>query len=295
MAAAGGRTAADGEAASAAAGGRPAADGKPASTVAGGRTSPDATPAGVPTAGLFGGSPTIGALFYATGRNPRVCTAAVVDSTSGNLVVTSAHCIVGRGFATNLEYVPDYSDGRAPYGLWPVTAITVARGWRHGHNPNLDLAFLTVAAVHGRQVQAATGGLAMGFNLSYDQTIEAVAYNNGNIEPVRCATRSFRFRTGQVEFLCGGFHDGTSGAPWVAGYDPGNGAGTLVGVLGGYEGGGVYQWASYSPYFGSALRAVYQMAELRSAPSPEATAPSPGPGTPPRHSRPADFTGERFA
>ena len=173
--------------------------------------------------------------------------------------------------------MPDYSDGRAPYGLWPVTAITVARGWRHGHNPNLDLAFLTVAAVHGRQVQAATGGLAMGFNLGYDQTIEAVAYNNGNIEPVRCATRSFRFRTGQVEFLCGGFHDGTSGAPWVAGDDPGNGAGTLVGVLGGYEGGGVYQWASYSPYFGSALRAVYQMAELRSAPSPEATAPSPGP------------------
>jgi hypothetical protein len=245
---------------------RPGADGKLPSTVtAGGRLSPDSTPAGVPSATLFGGSPTIGVLFYATGRNPRVCTAAVVDSTTGNLVVTSAHCIVGRGFATNLEYVPDYSDGRAPYGVWPVTAITVARGWRHGRNPNLDFAFLTVAAVHGRQLQAATGGLAMGFNLGYDQRIEVVAYNNGNTEPVRCATRSFRFRSGQAEFRCGGFHDGTSGAPWVAGYDPGNGAGTLVGVLGGYEGGGVYQWASYSPYFGSAIRAVYQMAELRSA------------------------------
>jgi hypothetical protein len=274
----------------------PAAGGKPAATVtAGGKPSPDATPAGVPTAGLFGGSPTIGTLFYATGRNPRVCTAAVVDSTTGNLVVTSAHCIVGKGFATNLEYVPDYRDGKAPYGIWPVTAITVARGWRHGHDPNLDLAFLTVAAVHGRQIQATTGGLAMGFNLSYDQTIEAVAYNNGNTEPVRCATKSFRFRTGQVEFRCGGFHDGTSGAPWVAGYDPGNGVGTLVGVLGGYEGGGAYQWASYSPYLGSAMRAVYLMAELRSAPSPGAGAPLPGPSTPPRHSRPADFAEEHFA
>jgi hypothetical protein len=271
---------------------RPAADGKPAATVtADEKPSPDSTPAGVPSAGLFGGSPTIGVLFYAFGRNPRVCTAAVADSTTGNLVVTAAHCIVGKGFATNLEYVPDYRDGRAPYGVWPVTAITVARGWRHGHNPNLDLAFLTVAAVHGRQVQAVTGGLAMGFNLGYDQRIEVVAYNNGNTEPVRCATRSFQFRTGQAEFLCGGFHDGTSGAPWVAGYDPGNGAGTLVGVLGGYEGGGVYQWASYSPYFGSTMRAVYQMAELRSASPP----PPPGASTPPRHARPADFPEERFA
>ena len=266
-----------------AAGGRP-----PVAVTASGRSSPDATPPGVPTAGLFGGSPTTGALFDASGRNPRVCTAAVVDSTTGNLVVTSAHCIVGKGFATNLEYVPDYSDGKAPYGIWPVTAITVARGWRHGRNPNLDLAFLTVAAVRGRQIQAATGGLAPGFNLSYDQAIEAVAYNTNNAEPVRCATTSFRFRTGQVEFHCGGFHDGTSGAPWVAGYDPANGAGTLVGVLGGYQGGGDYQWLSYSPYLGSAVQAVFQMAELRSAPSRDASTSS-------HRSQPADFTGERSA
>jgi hypothetical protein len=290
-AAAGGRPSPDSTAAGVPpTGGRPSPDSTAAGVPpAGGRLSADSTPAGVPSAGLFGGSPTIGALFYASGRNPRVCTAAVVDSTTGNLVVTSAHCIVGRGFATNLEYVPDYRDGEAPYGFWPVTAITVARGWRHGHNPNLDLAFLTVAAVRGRQIQAATGGLAMGFNLGYDQRVEVVAYNNGNTEPVRCATRSFRFRAGQEEFRCGGFHDGTSGAPWVAGYDPGNGVGTLVGVLGGYEGGGIYQWASYSPYFGSTMRAVYQMAELRSASSRRAADP------PPTRARPADFPEEHFA
>ena len=56
-----------------------------------------------------------------------------------------------------------------------------------------------------------------------------------------------------------------------------------------YEG-GVYQWASYSPYFGSTMRAVYQMAELRSASSPPPEA-----STPPRHGRPADFAGEHFA
>ncbi len=76
----------------------------------------------------------------------------------------------------------------------------------------------------------------------------------------------------------------------VAGYNPGNGAGTLVGVIGGYEDGGRYPWASYSAYFGSALRAVFMMAELRSAPSPEATAPSPGPAAA-RDSTAAGFYG----
>jgi hypothetical protein len=117
----------------------------------------------------------------------------------------------------------------------------------------------------GRQVQAVTGGLSIGFNLGYDQRIEAVAYDDTGSEPVRCATRSFQFRAGQLEFFCSGFSGGTSGAPLVVGYNPGNGAGTLVGVIGGYEDGGRYPWASYSPYFGSALRAAYQLAELRSA------------------------------
>jgi hypothetical protein len=222
-------------------------------------------PAGIPSAARFSGSPTIGALLYSRGRNPRMCSAAVIDSPTGNLVATAAHCVDGRRFATNVEYVPDYTDGKAPYGVWPVRAITVASGWQQRHNPDLDLAFLTVAAVRGRQVQAVTGGLSIGFNLGYDQRIEAVAYDDTGSEPVRCATRSFQFRAGQLEFFCSGFSGGTSGAPLVVGYNPGNGAGTLVGVIGGYEDGGRYPWASYSPYFGSALRAAYQLAELRSA------------------------------
>ena len=199
------------------------------------------------------------------GGNPRFCTAAAVDSTTGNLVVTAAHCVDWSRFETNLEYVPDYSDGRAPYGVWPVQAITVPAGWRKHHVAGLDLAFLTVAAVPGRQVQAVTGGLAMRFGLGYDQPIEAVGYNDRSTLPIRCATRSFQFGQGEMESLCGGFSDGTSGAPWVVDYDPRDGAGTLLGVLGGYEWGGDYQWASYSPHFGVAMQAVFRVAELRSA------------------------------
>jgi hypothetical protein len=141
----------------------------------------------------------------------------------------------------------------------------VPAAWPKHHLYGLDLAFLTVAAVHGRQVQQVTGGLAMKFDLGYDQPIEVVAYNDRATRPIRCATRSFQLDQGEMEYLCGGFGDGTSGAPWVVDYDPRNGAGTLLGVLGGYEWGGDYQWASYSPHIGSVMQAVFRVAELRSA------------------------------
>jgi hypothetical protein len=50
-------------------------------------------------------------------------------------------------------------------------------------------------------------------------------------------------------------------------YNPKDETGTMFGLIGGYEGGGRYQWASYSPYFGAAARALYERAETPPAPS----------------------------
>jgi V8-like Glu-specific endopeptidase len=225
-------------------------------------------PEGIPTATLFGGSPTIGALLSTVGRKARFCTAAVVDSTAGDLVLTAAHCVnYKESLASHIAFVPDYNGGKPLYGEWPVRSITVASGWQRSHNPDVDLAFLTVGPLDGQQIQARTGGLTMGFNQGYDQKMEAVAYDNAYDQPVRCATKSFMFRTGQMEFHCQGFSSGTSGAPWILGYNPKNGTGTMFGLIGGYEGGGRWQWTSYSPYFGAAARALYERAETPPAPS----------------------------
>jgi hypothetical protein len=232
-------------------------------------------PKEIPTATLFGGSPTVGALFSTIGRKARFCTAAVVDSTAGDLVLTAAHCVNSKkSLASHIAFVPDYNGGKPPYGEWPVRAITVASGWQRSHNPDLDLAFLTVGPLDGQQIQARTGGLAMGFNQGYDQKMEAVAYDNAYEKPVRCATKSFMFRTGQMEFYCQGFSDGTSGAPWILGYNAENGTGTLFGLIGGYDSGGSWQWASYSPHFGAAARALYERAEAPPAPSATGSATS---------------------
>ena len=39
----------------------------------------------------------------------------------------------------------------------------------------------------------------------------------------------------------------------------------MFGVIGGYETGGDYEWASYSPYFESALRALFGRAQKLAA------------------------------
>ncbi|MGD0703948.1 MAG: trypsin-like serine protease [Trebonia sp.] len=242
-------------------------------------------PKGIPRAVPFTGSPTTGALFYTTGGKNHFCTASVVDSTAGNMVLTAAHCVYWKGFATNIEYVPGYHNGVRPYGAWPVAKITVAGGWQSSHNPGLDFAFLTVAAVGGRQIQARTGGLTIGFTRWYTEKIEVIGHNDTDAKPVRCATKSFRFRTGQMEFYCHGFWAGTSGGPWIIGYNARKGTGTVFGVIGGYELGGNYEWASYSAYFGHSTRVLYQQAERQPAspkpsPSPSSTA-SASPSTSP--------------
>jgi V8-like Glu-specific endopeptidase len=223
---------------------------------------PEVTPPkGIPWAVPFTGSPTTGALFYTTGGKNHFCTASVVDSTAGDMLLTAAHCVYWKTFATNIEYVPGYHDGKQPYGAWPVAKITVAHGWESSHDPDLDFAFLTTASMGGQQIQARTGGLTMGFTRWYGEKIEAIGHNDTDAEPIRCATKSFRFRTGQMEFYCHRFWTGTSGGPWIIGYNAKHGTGIVFGVIGGYELGGDYDWASYSAYFGSATRSLYQQVD----------------------------------
>ena len=93
-----------------------------------------------------------------------------------------------------------------------------------------------------------------------------------------------------MEFYCHGFWTGTSGGPWIIGYDAKNGTGTVFGVIGGYEQGGDYEWASYSAYFGSATKILYEQAERAAAP-PHPSPPPPTTATPtsspsPSRSRP---------
>jgi hypothetical protein len=101
-------------------------------------------------------------------------------------------------------------------------------------------------------------------------------------------TGALFYTTGGKKFYCHGFWTGTSGGPWISGYKAKNGTGTVFGVIGGYELGGDYDWASYSAYFGSATRVLYTQVEAQTAPHPKPT-PTPA-GTPTKSTAAATTT-----
>jgi V8-like Glu-specific endopeptidase len=223
-------------------------------------------PPGTPKARHFDGTPTVGALFFTTGKLVHFCTASVVNSARGDLVLTAAHCVYSGSYASHIEFVPGYYDKQQPYGAWPVRAIFVAAGWRRSFNPNLDFAFLAVSPPPGirRPIQRVTGGLDLGINLGYEHQAEVIGYNDTGQLPVRCATESFEFEARQMEFYCRDYWNGTSGGPWIADYNRYDGSGIVFGDIGGYEQGGDYRWASYSAYFGWATRRLFLEAQRRS-------------------------------
>lgn len=76
-------------------------------------------------------------------------------------------------------------------------------------------------------------------------------------QPITCAVRTSAQSSTQERFDCAGFSDGTSGSPWLVDVDPATGAGTLVGVIGGYQAGGDTPDTSYSVSFDDRVSTLF--------------------------------------
>ncbi len=111
------------------------------------------------TARHFGGIPSVGVLFSVDGdTKAHHCTASVVHSPHGNLILTAGHCNPG----TRAAFVPQYRSGATtqPYGVWAIddTFAYPGRGTT-GAAADLDFAFATVAPDEdGRTLEEITGG-----------------------------------------------------------------------------------------------------------------------------------------
>nr|WP_239154872.1 trypsin-like peptidase domain-containing protein [Amycolatopsis sp. FDAARGOS 1241] len=195
----------------------------------------------------------VGALFSG---GKHFCTASVVHSPSGDLVLTAAHCLGGG--TTGLTFEPGYHDGVAPFGSWAVTAAAVPAGWTASADQNLDFAFLTVTRPGtAASLESLTGANQLGVGRGFTNVARLTGYPDTAEEPVVCENTTTRSDTYQQRVECPGFPDGTSGAPWVTGADPVTGLGTVVGVIGGYEAGGDTPDVSYSAYFDDDIQRLY--------------------------------------
>ncbi|ARZ69154.1 hypothetical protein SMD11_3521 [Streptomyces albireticuli] len=206
-------------------------------------------------------SPAVGPLFYTgQGRPGHGCTASVVHSPRGDLVVTAAHCVYQGGFRTDLAFAPGYRDGEAPYGVWVPTSVDISPEWAEDRNPDHDVAFLRVRRIgDDTPVEKVTGAERIRFSPDPDRPTRVIGYPVGDERPLACQNSTERFGRTQLRFPCQGLPNGTSGGPFLTDVDPATGLGTLTGVLGGHDEGGDER-DSYSAYFGDHVARLYARA-----------------------------------
>lgn len=224
----------------------------------------------------FGQTTTIGALFTLSPAGQlqnHFCTASVVDSRAGDLVVTAAHCMLAKT-ADQVAFVPDYSAGHMPYGVWNVTSVIEDPQWQKSADADDDFAFLVVDQVGNPvPVEDLTGGETLGISAGPGRQVKVAGYPDTLDTMVTCENTVVAFSPTQFQFDCDGFTDGTSGSPLLAQAVPAGATGLaatdgvdmVIGVIGGYEQGGYTASVSYAARFATSLAALYQQAEAAAA------------------------------
>lgn len=210
----------------------------------------------------FAGTPAVGALFTTSAGqlSQHFCTASVVDSPAGDLVITAAHCMTGT--QGTVDFVPGYDRGDQPYGIWTVTKVYVDQAWSSSSSQDDDFAFLRVSQPGSSvPVEDVTGAerLATGTPASR-QLVQVIGYPITTSQPVTCQNWLREPMAGQLEFDCDGYTNGTSGGPFLSGVDQATGQGLVIGVIGGYQQGGNTPQVSYSPVLGANAAALYKQA-----------------------------------
>jgi hypothetical protein len=139
-----------------------------------------------------------GRLYVRQAGKEGFCSATAIDSPSRRLVLTAGHCVnTGpkdgkRGvWSTDLEFVPGFNLGVAPYGAFVLSGRPRALpGWTEEGNPDFDLgAFLTEPDAKGAALADAVGGGArIVTDLGIRQHFETFGYPGGTERMRTCVS-----------------------------------------------------------------------------------------------------------
>jgi V8-like Glu-specific endopeptidase len=207
--------------------------------------------AAVPTAQLVNPDPRVGPIFV-DGRTIHICTASVVHSSTGDLILTAAHCLAS---ILKARFVPGFARTAGPSNVWTIDAVYVDPLWISSRDPAVDYAFARVSRPGGGPIEAQVGrGFLLGTAPAPGTRVEVIGYAAGiGGTPIGCQN-STGLTKGYPTFPCSGMVEGTSGSPWI------NGA-TVTGATGGLQLGGCTPSVSYSAPFTQRTAALLALAE----------------------------------
>ncbi|AKK27261.1 serine protease [Mycobacterium sp. EPa45] len=210
---------------------------------------PGAQPAAATDARPVAARPAVGALFLG-GTDTHTCTASVVHSSGGDLIVTAAHCLAAGLPAT---FVPGFDESAASGDVWTVDAVYLDPRWVTTQDPKADYAFVRVSRPAGGTVEA-VAGQALTLGTARSGPVTVIGYPMGDGGPALGCDTTAGSDHGYPSLRCNGLGDGTSGGPWISGA-------TVIGVIGGLDGGGCGDSISYSSPFDGATAALLARAE----------------------------------
>lgn len=178
-----------------------------------------------------------GKLFFKDGTSTYVCSASMIKR---GIVITAAHCVSKFGanrYYTGFQYIPAYSGGKAPFGVWDWDAALAPASYLNGTSTcasgargvvcDNDVAVIALKPQSGRYAGQSTGfyGFATG-GYSYTSNKQAlvtqlgypVSLNNGQ-QMMRTDSQGFVDSTMAGNTVIGSLQTGgSSGGPWMVNF-----------------------------------------------------------------------------
>lgn len=220
---------------------------------------------------------TNGKVFFSRGGGNYVCSASIVNSEGKSLVWTAGHCLGEDGvWSTNVAFVPAYSNGAYPYGIWYAKNLTTTSQWFYNHAWGYDVGAATMQANFGYRIADYLSAQGMMWNYT-PKTYTAAAFGYPQASPFngqylyRADGSTYDPNDGTI-YMYSGLTGGSSGGPWFRNYDANSGYGYVNG-----HNDFIYtdspSWM-YSPYYGNQVADLYNAVRYQSADSVSGSTPT---------------------
>jgi V8-like Glu-specific endopeptidase len=208
----------------------------------------------------------VGRVFFTLYGQDYACSATAVRSLNQDTVLTAGHCVnAGPGpYVRNWVFVPGYQAGQRPFGTWTARRLAAPLGWVHAGRAPDDIGFAVLNPHGARHLASVVGGLPIGFGQAAGRYVWAFGYPGAAPYAGRQATfcrgtsRPDPYGTPALGLTCT-MTAGSSGGPWLIGFGPAAGIGTVYSVTSfSYQG---MRGVIWGPRLGRTAAALYAAAQ----------------------------------